>query len=56
MQNDSLALKNCKQIIIETHEGEYNGIKFCPASLRDSILNLGFILVGEYGPNYVFEK
>lgn len=56
LQNDSLALKNCKQIIIETHEGEYNRLKFCPASLKDSILNLGFTLVDEYGPNYVFEK
>jgi FkbM family methyltransferase len=56
LQHDPASLKNCKQIIIETHEGEYNGLQFWPASLKNSILNLGFTLVDEYGPNYVFKK
>lgn len=56
LKNDFESLKNCRQIIIETHEGELDGVKFSPLSLKKMIINLGFVLVDEYGSNFVFKK
>ena len=56
LKNDSEALRNCQQIIIETHEGELDGVRFSPATLKEKIINLGFILVDKYGSNFVFKK
>jgi FkbM family methyltransferase len=56
LEYDTASLFQCKQIIIETHEGELNGKKFTPSSLKAKISELGFRLRDEYGPNYVFER
>jgi len=54
--NDSIALMKCKQIIIETHDTNYNNVNYVYQDLKDIICNLGFELIDEYGPNYVFER
>ncbi len=46
----------CKQIIIETHDTNYNKVNYVYQDLKDIICKLGFELIDEYGPNYVFER
>ena len=56
LQNDSNALQNCKQIIIETHQINVNDTLIKSSDIRDTIIGLGFTIKDKYGPNYVFEK
>jgi FkbM family methyltransferase len=56
LMNDHRSLSNCKQIIIETHEKEFNNNLIKSADMKDRIIELGFVVREQYGPNFVFEK
>ena len=55
--DDSIALKNCKQILIELHDTEYGGNKYLISDIRNYIEDkLGFVFRANYGAVFVFEK
>jgi FkbM family methyltransferase len=54
--NNSVSLKNCQKIIIETHSTTFNGVNYSPESLKQLILKSGFKLIDQHGVNFVFEK
>jgi FkbM family methyltransferase len=54
--DDTIAFKNCKQIIIELHETEYCGNKYSIEDVRSLIEKLGFMLRANYGAVFVFDK
>lgn len=56
LENDEVALLNCKQIIIETHNTNLGNKEIASSTTINKIINLGFTIADQYGPNLVFIK
>lgn len=54
--NDPDAFRHCELMIIELHRTYANGRWFSVADLRDLVLSLGFRIVGQEDPVYVFSR
>jgi FkbM family methyltransferase len=48
--NSASGLKGCKMLIMELHEIEYNGKIVSVSSMKQQIKDLGFEILGNYGP------
>lgn len=53
---DGDALKNCHQLIIETHRSTYKATTFNAADYSAIIQELGFTEIQKHGRNYIFNK
>ena len=56
LKYDGAALKNCRQLLIELHETQFEGSNFTVEELTSQILSLGFSLTARYSKVFVFEK
>ena len=48
--NDTRSLKKCKMMIMELHDTECDGGKVTVVEMKRRIENVGFDIIGEYGP------
>lgn len=53
---DKSALQQCKQLIIELHDTQFNGHSVSREQLKNKLLDQGFTIKDSHGSNYVFER
>ena len=54
--NDHKALIKCRLLIIEVHQTFHEGREYTIEDMKNLILAIGFEMVDNYGPNFVFKR
>lgn len=54
--NDADSLRDCKLIVMETHEVRRNDRTYSPEEIKELIVKAGFVCVEERNVNYVFVR
>lgn len=53
IKNEPKSFSKCKVVIMEAHSTSYEGKNYSPEDIKQELINLGFSLLEEHGPNFV---